>query len=255
VSSPAQPEPGRFRVEPPPARATLDASHGFSAPRRSAGQEPSEAIGRPRLDDPNTALVEFERTPSTFPRRSANRFADCAGAPLTLTERDSCRGQYGAKHGGRGHSCAGQATRSSSRLRRCSHRTRRDPCGGGRLYVGHRLDRRPRRAARGQARFRFSARSSRITVQRRGRRRRPTAAPLRASGWISELAGLRAATSSSAGILANGLGRLSVMARAEWSWSRSESRCGSFRCRPSTGGGRRGDSACSMCRRRGESLP
>ena len=103
--------------------------------------------------------------------------------------RDFSRGEYGVKRGRRGYSCAGQATCPSSRLRRCGHRTRRDPRGGRRLYVGDRLDREPRRAAGAHSCFWSNTRFARIAGQRQGRRATPTAAPLRAARWNSELAG------------------------------------------------------------------
>jgi hypothetical protein len=97
--------------------------------------------------------------------------------------------EYGVKHGRRRHSGAGQATCSSSPVRRCGHRTRRDPRGGRRLCVGHRVDYQPRRAARGRTYLCFNTRSARIARQRWGRRTTAAAAPLRAAGWNSELAG------------------------------------------------------------------
>ena len=131
------------------------------------------------------------RTPLFADGADAHRAFALPAARFSSTRirggRDSHRREYGVKHGGRGHSCAGQAAGSSSRLRRRGHRTRRDPRRGRGLYVGHCVDHEPRGTARGQGFSCFNTRSARIASQRRGRRATAAAAPLRARGWDSEL--------------------------------------------------------------------
>jgi hypothetical protein len=95
--------------------------------------------------------------------------------------------EYGVKNGRRRNSHARETAGPSSRLRRCGHRTRRDPRRGLRLCVCHRVDSGTRRGARGKACFGFSARSTRIAPQQPRRRATPSAASLRAAGRNSDL--------------------------------------------------------------------
>ena len=95
--------------------------------------------------------------------------------------------EYGVKNGRRRDSHARETADPPSRLRRCGHRTRRDPREGPRLCVCHRVNSRTRRAARGKACFGFNARPTRIAAQQPRRRATPAAAPLRAAGWNSDL--------------------------------------------------------------------
>jgi hypothetical protein len=95
--------------------------------------------------------------------------------------------EYGVKNGRRRDSHARKTAGPSSRLRRCGHRARRDPRGGLRLCVCHRVDSGSRWGARGKACFGFNARPTRIAAQQPRRRATPAAAPLRAAGWNSDL--------------------------------------------------------------------
>jgi hypothetical protein len=95
--------------------------------------------------------------------------------------------EYGVRNGRRRDSHAREATGPSSRLRRCGHRTCRDPRGGLGLCVCYRVDRGTWRGARGKACFGFNARPTRIAAEQPRRRATPAAASLRAAGRNSDL--------------------------------------------------------------------
>ena len=80
------------------------------------------------------------------------------------------RGEYGVSNGRRPDSRAGEATGASARLRRCGHRTRRDPRRGCRLCDGHGMDNRPRRTPRDDRCCGFTARTTRIAAHQRRHR-------------------------------------------------------------------------------------
>ena len=101
-------------------------------------------------------------------------------------------GRVRCGNGRRPDSRVGEATGPSAHLRRCGHRTRRDPRRGCRLCFGHGVDSGPRRAARGNRCCGFNARTTRIAVQQHRPSATRDSASLRAAGGdadLSQLAG------------------------------------------------------------------
>ena len=121
--------------------------------------------------------------------------------PVTISRQSAGPGVTGRVRCGNGRrpdSRVGEATGPSAHLRRCGHRTRRDPRRGCRLCFGHGVDSGPRRAARGNRCCGFNARTTRIAVQQHRPSATRDSASLRAAGGnpdLSQLAGARRASS------------------------------------------------------------
>ena len=94
------------------------------------------------------------------------------------------------KYGRRPDSRAREATGPSARLRRCGHRTRRDPRRRCRLRVGHGVDSGPRRATRGTNCRGFNTRTTRIAAHQHRHRATHDSASLCAAGGNSDLSQL-----------------------------------------------------------------